>query len=146
MPRETEDTVQGDSPLKPMYIRDFRIRNRPTGPTISELSAIFYDTKHPFYPRPRATRRKHSPDQFLTTVVIKTMKNLQSLGLFLLAAILVVNAQNNTAPKTAQGAGKGERKKETQAFDGLLCYYQSQHLGRLLAVPKRPGGAKAYIP
>nr|XP_034305182.1 39S ribosomal protein L42, mitochondrial isoform X4 [Crassostrea gigas] len=58
MPRETEDTVQGDSPLKLQYIRDFRIRNRPTGPTISELSAIFYDTKHPFYPRPRATRRK----------------------------------------------------------------------------------------
>ncbi|XP_052677306.1 uncharacterized protein LOC128158479 [Crassostrea angulata] len=48
----------GDSPLKLQYIRNFRIRNRPTGPTISELSAIFYDTKHPFYPRPRANRRK----------------------------------------------------------------------------------------
>uniref|UniRef100_K1QER1 Tripartite motif-containing protein 2 n=1 Tax=Magallana gigas TaxID=29159 RepID=K1QER1_MAGGI len=48
----------GDSPLKLQYIRDFRIRNRSTGPTISELSVIFNDTKHPFYHRPRATRRK----------------------------------------------------------------------------------------
>ncbi|XP_052677307.1 uncharacterized protein LOC128158481 [Crassostrea angulata] len=38
----------GDSQLKLQYIRDFRIRNRPTGPTISELSCIFYN-KHPFY-------------------------------------------------------------------------------------------------
>lgn len=41
------------------------------------------------------------------------------------------------------GAGKGERKKVTQVFDGLLCYYQSQFLGRLLAVPKRSWGIQS---
>ncbi|XP_022301290.2 large ribosomal subunit protein mL42-like [Crassostrea virginica] len=58
MPRETEEMTLGDSPLKLQHIRDFRIRNRPTGPKIPELANIFYDTKHPFYPQSRAIRRK----------------------------------------------------------------------------------------
>ncbi|XP_061187912.1 large ribosomal subunit protein mL42-like [Saccostrea echinata] len=57
MPRDTEDMSQGDSPLKLQYIKDYKLRHRPTGPTVSELANIFYTTKHPFNPIQRTRRR-----------------------------------------------------------------------------------------
>ncbi|XP_062606425.1 large ribosomal subunit protein mL42-like [Saccostrea cucullata] len=57
MPRDTEDMTQGDSPLKLQYIKGYKLRHRPTGPTVSELANIFYTTKHPFNPIQRTRRR-----------------------------------------------------------------------------------------
>ncbi|GFS22429.1 39S ribosomal protein L42, mitochondrial-like [Elysia marginata] len=48
LPRDKSELEVGDSVLKIQYLVDEKLKNRPEGPTVNELSGLFYANKEDF--------------------------------------------------------------------------------------------------
>ncbi|KAK6177086.1 hypothetical protein SNE40_015262 [Patella caerulea] len=61
IPRKVKELEEADTVLKVQLLKEEEIKHRPDGPTDAELSNIFYETKHRWFPRPEKKYRKVNP-------------------------------------------------------------------------------------
>ncbi|XP_064605527.1 large ribosomal subunit protein mL42-like [Liolophura sinensis] len=61
IPRDNLHLAEGDSALRVQHRISDKYRFKPTGPNISELSGMFFTTKHRWYPKPSKKYRKRHP-------------------------------------------------------------------------------------
>ncbi|KAK3734436.1 hypothetical protein RRG08_029111 [Elysia crispata] len=57
LPRDKSQLEEGDSVLKIQYLVDEKLKNRPEGPTVNELSELFYTNREDFKRRPRHEKK-----------------------------------------------------------------------------------------
>ncbi|XP_055881218.1 39S ribosomal protein L42, mitochondrial-like isoform X2 [Biomphalaria glabrata] len=55
--RDKTEVENTDSVLKVQHLIDEKLKNRPDGPTVNELSELFCTTKHQFYRRKRHEKK-----------------------------------------------------------------------------------------
>ncbi|GFO43964.1 39S ribosomal protein l42, mitochondrial-like [Plakobranchus ocellatus] len=57
LPRDTSDMEEGNSVLKVQYLIDEKLKNRPDGPTVNELSELFHAHREDFKRRRRHEKK-----------------------------------------------------------------------------------------
>ncbi|CAL1545854.1 unnamed protein product [Lymnaea stagnalis] len=57
LPRDKKELEVGDSVLKVQYLLDEKLKHNPDGPTVNELSQMFYTSKHQFYRKKRHEKK-----------------------------------------------------------------------------------------